>query len=54
MSSALGADADTNAAVAGALLGCRHGVDAIPARWLEALGERERIEQIAEARLQRG
>jgi len=43
----LGGDTDTNAAVAGALLGCRHGAGAIPERWLEPLQERERIEQAA-------
>jgi ADP-ribosyl-[dinitrogen reductase] hydrolase len=43
----LGGDTDTNAAVAGALLGCRHGPDAIPERWLEPLHERERIERAA-------
>jgi hypothetical protein len=31
------------------LLGCCHGVEAIPARWLNAFRERERIEQVAEA-----
>jgi ADP-ribosyl-[dinitrogen reductase] hydrolase len=45
----LGGDTDTNAAVAGALLGCRHGPDAIPERWLAALRERERIERAARA-----
>jgi ADP-ribosyl-[dinitrogen reductase] hydrolase len=40
-----GGDADTVGAVAGALLGARFGVDAIPARWLEALEERERIDR---------
>jgi ADP-ribosyl-[dinitrogen reductase] hydrolase len=35
----LGGDTDTNGAVAGALLGARHGVDAIPADWLDALSE---------------
>src|SRR5581483_11248115 len=45
----LGGDTDTNAAVAGALLGCRHGVEAIPARWLDALRDRERIERAADA-----
>jgi len=39
----LGGDTDTNAAVAGALLGALRGVEAIPARWLERLAERERI-----------
>ena len=43
----LGRDADTNAAVAGALLGCRDGVDAIPERCLAPLRERERIERLA-------
>lgn len=49
----LGGDTDTNAAVAGALLGCRHGVDAIPGRWLAPLRERERIEQAARALAER-
>jgi ADP-ribosyl-[dinitrogen reductase] hydrolase len=43
----LGGDTDTNAAVAGALLGCRHGEGAIPRRWLGALRDRERIERAA-------
>ena len=33
----LGGDTDTNAAVAGALLGALHGIDAIPPDWLGAL-----------------
>jgi len=45
----LGGDTDTNAAVAGALLGCRYGPEAIPAGWLEALRDRKRIEAAAEA-----
>jgi ADP-ribosylglycohydrolase len=45
----LGGDTDTNAAVAGALLGCRHGADSIPERWLIPLRERERIERAARA-----
>ena len=43
-----GGDVDTNAAVAGALLGCRHGVAAIPDRWLAPLRGRERIERVAD------
>jgi ADP-ribosylglycohydrolase/fructose-1,6-bisphosphatase/inositol monophosphatase family enzyme len=31
---AMGGDTDTNAAIAGALLGARHGREAVPARWL--------------------
>jgi ADP-ribosylglycohydrolase len=33
----LGGDADTNAAVAGALLGARDGARSLPAEWLERL-----------------
>jgi len=39
----LGGDTDTNAAVAGALLGAAHGVVAIPAAWLDALAERDEL-----------
>jgi ADP-ribosylglycohydrolase len=45
---ALGGDTDTNAAVTGALLGCRHGVTTIPDRWLSSLHERERVERAAD------
>jgi ADP-ribosyl-[dinitrogen reductase] hydrolase len=39
----LGGDADTNAAIAGALAGARFGAGAIPERWLEQLHQRDRI-----------
>jgi ADP-ribosylglycohydrolase len=45
----LGGDTDTNAAVAGALLGARHGLSAIPPGWLDRLADREAIEREAEA-----
>lgn len=45
---AQGGDADTNAAVTGALLGYRHGATMIPARWLSSLRERERLERAAD------
>ena len=48
----LGGDADTNAAVTGALAGARFGADAIPQRWLEPLQDREHISGLA-ARLLR-
>jgi ADP-ribosylglycohydrolase len=35
----LGGDTDTNAAVAGALLGAANGVEAVPAGWLALLAE---------------
>jgi ADP-ribosyl-[dinitrogen reductase] hydrolase len=44
----LGGDTDTNAAVAGALLGARDGAEALPERWLDRLADRSAIE--AEAR----
>ena len=34
---AIGGDTDTVAAIAGALLGARHGASAVPARWRRAL-----------------
>ena len=46
---ALGGDTDTNAAVAGALLGARGGRAGLPAAWLERLVDREAIEREAEA-----
>ena len=39
----LGGDADTTGAVAGGLLGARHGSEAVPARWADRLEYRERI-----------
>jgi ADP-ribosyl-[dinitrogen reductase] hydrolase len=45
---ALGGDTDTNAAVAGALLGALHGPDALPATWLERLVDRRAIVDEAE------
>jgi len=42
-----GGDTDTNAAVAGGLLGARDGEAAVPARWVAALPEVERIRRIA-------
>ena len=44
-----GGDTDTNAAVAGAVLGARYGAAAIPERWLECVPERDRIEGLADA-----
>jgi ADP-ribosyl-[dinitrogen reductase] hydrolase len=46
-----GGDADTNGAIAGAILGARFGAEAIPARWLKLLLERDEITELA-AKLQ--
>ena len=45
----LGGDTDTNAAVAGALLGALVGKEGLPAEWLERLRDREAIRSEAEA-----
>jgi ADP-ribosyl-[dinitrogen reductase] hydrolase len=45
----LGGDTDTNAAVAGALLGAAHGTAAIPVRWLEVVAERDALAEEAAA-----
>jgi ADP-ribosyl-[dinitrogen reductase] hydrolase len=42
-----GGDTDTNAAVAGGLLGARDGEAAIPRRWLDALPETDRLRTVA-------
>ncbi|MDE2745031.1 MAG: ADP-ribosylglycohydrolase family protein [Chloroflexota bacterium] len=48
-----GGDTDTNAAVAGAVLGARFGASAIPQRWLDCIPERERIEAATRSLLKR-
>jgi ADP-ribosyl-[dinitrogen reductase] hydrolase len=42
-----GGDTDTNAAVAGALMGARDGDGAIPARWIDRLCEVDRLRTLA-------
>ena len=42
-----GGDTDTNGAVAGAVLGARYGMSAIPERWLDCVPQRSRIEKLA-------
>ena len=44
-----GGDADTNAAVAGAVLGARYGASAIPQRWQNCIPQRERITGLADS-----
>ena len=44
----LGGDADTNAAVAGALAGVIYGKDAIPQEWVEVLLNKQLLDEIAE------
>jgi hypothetical protein len=45
----LGGDTDTNAAVAGALLGARDGRSELPVAWVERLADRDGIEREADA-----
>ena len=42
-----GGDSDSTGAIAGNLLGCIHGMGAIPEEWLEGLELRDEIEEIA-------
>lgn len=49
---ALGDDADTTGAVAGALAGACYGASAIPARWLELLEPRAALERVADRLLE--
>lgn len=44
-----GGDTDTNAAVAGAVLGARYGASSIPQRWLDCIPERDRIHSVTES-----
>ena len=46
-----GGDTDTNGAVAGAVLGARYGVSAIPQRWLACIPQPQRIEESTKALL---
>lgn len=48
----LGGDADTNAAIVGALFGAAYGEEAIPKRWREAIGDTNEIEELADALLE--
>src|SRR5919201_2699608 len=45
----LGGDTDTNAAVTGALLGARDGVDGLPSQWVHRLADGDEIRREAEA-----
>lgn len=49
---ASGGDADTNGAVAGAALGARYGMSAIPDRWLDRIPQREYLAALADRLLQ--
>ncbi len=50
----LGGDADTRAAVAGALAGAHYGEEAIPSRWLEGLEGRDEIAALADRLVEGG
>jgi ADP-ribosylglycohydrolase len=46
---AAGGDTDTNGAVAGAVLGARHGLPAFPPRWRGSIHRPERLNELADA-----
>jgi hypothetical protein len=49
----LGGDADTTGAILGAMAGAHYGIEAIPARWLDRLQNREAIDLRAQALVRR-
>jgi ADP-ribosylglycohydrolase len=49
-----GGDTDTNAAVAGALLGARYGESALPPRWMDQMVGAQGIAKLAEQLLSEG
>jgi ADP-ribosylglycohydrolase len=49
----LGEDTDTTGAVTGALAGLIHGVEAIPPEWLEALVQRDHVQELCERLVER-
>lgn len=51
---AAGGDTDTNAAVAGAVLGARYDTSAIPRRWIDCIPQRQRIVNLANGLLAMG
>ena len=46
-------DSDSVGSVAGGILGARLGIDAIPPSWIEALKEKEKLEEIVEPLLEK-
>jgi ADP-ribosylglycohydrolase len=40
-------DSDSVGSVAGGILGAKHGIEAMPGSWIEALKEKEKLEEIA-------
>jgi ADP-ribosyl-[dinitrogen reductase] hydrolase len=47
----VGGDTDTNGAIAGAVLGARFGIDAIPRRWLDSIRGADQLVELADALL---
>jgi ADP-ribosyl-[dinitrogen reductase] hydrolase len=47
----MGGDTDTNGAIAGAVLGARFGIDAIPRRWLDSIRGADQLVELADALL---
>ena len=46
-------DSDSVGSVAGGILGARLGIDAIPVSWIEALKEKEKLEEMVEPLLEK-
>jgi len=43
-----GGDTDTNGALAGAVMGARHGASNIPKRWLDNISDVQRLTELAD------
>ena len=46
-------DSDSVGSVAGGILGARLGIEAIPVSWIEALKEKEKLEEMVEPLLEK-
>ena len=51
---AFGGDTDTNACIAGMWVGAKHGIDCFPQEYIDALQNKKRIFEVANALFEQG